>query len=164
MFQPWRSSRCCSRFQSRSFMVSRLSCIFLPRASANSTFARPFPLKYIESGTSVSPCRVDRALEPGDFTVLEQELALPPWLMVQAVPVAVFGDVTVDQPYLVAFNRGIAFSDRTFAAAERFHFGAGELDSSLEPILNEIVEARPPVLGDDLLLVEWLGQRLGHGA
>src|SRR4051794_1518735 len=52
------SSRCCSRFQSRSFIVSRLSCTFLPRASASSTLALPLPLKYIDNGTSVSPWRV----------------------------------------------------------------------------------------------------------
>ena len=37
--------RCWSRFQSRSLIVSRLSWVFLPLASASSTFARPVELK-----------------------------------------------------------------------------------------------------------------------
>src|ERR1041385_875360 len=39
------SNRPFSRCQSRFFAVSRLSCSFLPRASASSTLARPFSLK-----------------------------------------------------------------------------------------------------------------------
>src|SRR5690606_29058611 len=39
------SSRRFCRFQSRSFSVSRLSCSFLPLASASSSFALPFSLK-----------------------------------------------------------------------------------------------------------------------
>ena len=40
-----RISRAFSRFQVRSFSVSRLSCSFLPRPSPSSTFARPRSLK-----------------------------------------------------------------------------------------------------------------------
>ncbi len=40
-----RSSRPRSRSQLRFFSVSRLSCSFLPRASASSILARPFSLK-----------------------------------------------------------------------------------------------------------------------
>lgn len=40
-----RISRPFSRFQSRAFSVSRLSCSCFPRASAISIFARPFSLK-----------------------------------------------------------------------------------------------------------------------
>ena len=40
-----RISRDLSRFQSRSFSVSRLSCIFLPRPSAMAILARPLALK-----------------------------------------------------------------------------------------------------------------------
>src|SRR5687768_18473705 len=83
--------------------------------------------------------------------------------MVEAIAVAVFGDVAVDQPNLLALDGGIALRDRPLAAAQRLHFGAGELDSRLEPLLDEIVETRAPVLGDDLGLVERGWQRLGHG-
>ena len=40
-----RSNRPRSRSQLRFFSVSRLSCSFLPRASASSTLARPLSLK-----------------------------------------------------------------------------------------------------------------------
>ena len=36
-----------------------------------------------------------------------------------------------------------------------------QLDPGLEPLLDEIVEARAPVLGDDLGLVEFGDGRLG---
>src|SRR5579883_63272 len=52
-----RISRPFSRSQVRFFSVSRLSCSFLPRASATSTLARPLSLKYIFSGTIVMPSR-----------------------------------------------------------------------------------------------------------
>src|SRR6516225_3952423 len=51
-----RSRRPFWRCQSRFFSVSRLSWIFLPRASASSTLAMPRTLKYIFSGTSVMLC------------------------------------------------------------------------------------------------------------
>ncbi len=40
-----RMSRDLSRFQSRAFSLSRLSCSFLPRPSAMAILARPFALK-----------------------------------------------------------------------------------------------------------------------
>ena len=44
-FMDLATSRAAYRFQSRSLIVSRLSCAFLPLASASSTLARPRPLK-----------------------------------------------------------------------------------------------------------------------
>src|SRR5437868_3503482 len=105
-----------------------------------------------------------RAVELGDFPVLEQQLPRPPRLMVEAVAVAIFGDMAVDQPDLGALGGGIALGNRTLALAERFHLGAGQLNSGLEPFLDEIVEARAAVFGHDLALVERLRKRLGHGA
>ena len=70
------------------------------------------------------------------------------------VAVAVFRDVAVDQPDLLALHRRIAFGDRALAVAKRLHLGPGQRDARLEPVLDEIIEARAPVLGDDLLLVE----------
>src|SRR3546814_3302229 len=68
-----------------------------------------------------------------------------------------FGDVAVDQPNLIAFHLGIAFGDRPFAETQRLHLGALQRDARLEHLLDRIVEARAPVLGDDLLLVEFGG-------
>src|SRR5678815_3134587 len=75
---------------------------------------------------------------------------------------AVFGNMAVDQPYFLALDRRIAFSDRPFAVAKRLHLGAGQLDPSLEPFLYEIIEARTPVFSHDFLFVERLRKRLGH--
>ena len=96
--------------------------------------------------------------------MLQEQLPLAPGLMIEAVAVAIFGYVAVDQPDLFAIDGRIALRDRAFAAAQGFHLGSGQLDTRLEPLLDEIVEARPPVLGDGLLLVERLRERLGHCA
>ena len=84
--------------------------------------------------------------------------------MIEPVAVAVFRNMAVDQPDFLAFDRRIAFRDRALAMAQRFDFGSGELDSRLESFLDEIIEARAAVFGHDPLLVERLGQRLGHEA
>ncbi len=56
LFQAWRFlariTRCFSRFQSRSFSLSRLSCSCLPRARPRSILARLF-FQYIASGIRV---------------------------------------------------------------------------------------------------------------
>src|SRR6267143_5384275 len=52
-----RSRRPFSRDQSRFFSLSRLSCSFLPLATASSSLARPRSLKYSFSGISVMPSR-----------------------------------------------------------------------------------------------------------
>ena len=70
-----------------------------------------------------------RAVELGDFAVLEQQFPRPPRLVVEAIAVAVFGDVAVDQPHLVALDRRVALGDRAFALAQRLHFGAGRAGS-----------------------------------
>src|SRR5690242_11903444 len=82
--------------------------------------------------------------------------------MVEPVAMAVFRHVAVDEPDFVSVDRRIALRDRAFALAKRLHLGAGELDSCLEPLLDEIVETGAPVFGHDLLLVEGLRKRLGH--
>src|SRR3546814_8738237 len=70
--------------------------------------------------------------------------------------------VGVDQPDFLLLHLGIAFGDRAFAEAERLHLGAGERDAGFIFVLDGIIVARAPVLGDDLLLVETLGARTGH--
>src|SRR3990170_203240 len=105
-----------------------------------------------------------RALELGDFTAAEQQFPLAARLMIHAVAVAIFGDRAVDQPDLLAFDRGIAFGDRPLAAAQRLDLGAAQLDPGFEPFLDEIIVARAPVLGDDFGLVERGWKRLGHQA
>src|SRR3954465_518581 len=104
----------------------------------------------------------DRAEHLVDLAGGEEELARPLGLVVEAVAVAEFGDVGVDQPHLAVLHFGIALRDRAFAEAQRLHLGAGERDPRLIFVLDRIIEARPPVLGDDLLLVERFGARADH--
>src|SRR3569832_2971140 len=104
----------------------------------------------------------DRALKLGDLALLEQQFALAPRLMVEAVAVAIFGNVAVDQPHFLAVNGGIGLRDRSLAGAQRLDLGTRQLDPCLKPLLDKIIEARAPVLGHDLLLVELLRKRLGH--
>src|SRR5690242_15530600 len=82
--------------------------------------------------------------------------------MVEPVAMAVFRHVAIDEPDFLTVHGRIALRDRAFAVAQGFHLGSGEQDPRLEPLLDEIIEARTPVFGDDLLLVEGLRERLGH--
>src|SRR3546814_7449613 len=62
-----------------------------------------------------------------------------------------------------AFHLGIALGDGALAEAQRFDLGPLQRDPRLEHLLDRIVEARAPVLGDNLLLVEFGGGlRTGH--
>ena len=69
----------------------------------------------------------DRPLKLGNLTVLEQQFARSARLVVEPVAVAVFRDVAVDEPDLVAFDGRVAFGDRSLAMAER-RFRAGQLN------------------------------------
>jgi hypothetical protein len=102
-------------------------------------------------------------MELADLALAQEQLALATGLMVHPVAVAVFGDMTVDQPHLFFVQGRIAFGDRALALAKRLDLGSGENDPRLELILNEIIVTRAPVFGNDLALVERLGVRLGHG-
>ena len=61
--------------------------------------------------------------------------------MVEPVAVAVFRDVAVDEPDLVAFD-GRGFRRSILAMAERLHFRAGQLNPGFEAVLDEIIETR----------------------
>src|SRR4051812_48113936 len=52
------------------------------------------------------------AVQPGYLSTLEQQFTRPPRLVVEAVAVTVFGNVAVDQPNFLAFDRRIALGDR----------------------------------------------------
>jgi hypothetical protein len=72
--------------------------------------------------------------------------------------------MAVDQPHFLTISCGVALGDRAFALTKRFHLRTRELNTSLEPLLDEIIESCPTVFGHDLLLVERLRKRLGHEA
>ena len=98
----------------------------------------------------------------GNLALMQQQLARALGLVVEAVAVAEFGDIGVDQPDFALAHFGIALRNRALAKAQRLHFGPGQHDPGLEHILDIIVELRPPVLGNDLLLVECCVGRTGH--
>jgi hypothetical protein len=124
----------------------------------------PSAVKIDRQGHEREALAVHRSMQLGDFATLQQQLPLASRLMVEAVAVAIFRNVAVDQPHLVILDGGVTLRYRSLALPQRFYLGSGELNPGLEPLLDEIVESRPPVLGDDLLLVELLRERLGHGA
>ena len=98
-----------------------------------------------------------------DLAAVEQQLAGPLGFMVEAVAVAEFGNVGIDQPYLAAPDLGIAFRNRPFPETKAFHFRTGQGDPGFEGVIDMIVKTRAAVLGDGLLLVEGSGFGSNHG-
>src|SRR5262249_24919338 len=92
---------------------------------------------------------LDRAHELVDLAAVKEELAHAFGRMIEAAALQIFRDVGIDQPDLPAARVGIGFGDRRLAAAQRFHFRAGERDAGLEGLANLVIEARFAVLGDD---------------
>src|SRR3990170_1447222 len=86
---------------------------------------------------------------PNLFPV-QQKLAAPRRSMTAAASLGVLGDVGVDQIKLAALARGIGVRDIGPAGAERLYLGAHQRDARLELLLDVVVEARLPVLGDEL--------------
>src|SRR3546814_2550536 len=81
-----------------------------------------------------------------DLTPVEQQLARTPRFVIVPIAVTEFGNITVDQPNLIAFYLGITLGDRALAEAQRFDLGPLQRDPRLEHLLDRIVEARAPVL------------------
>ena len=63
---------------------------------------------------------------------------------------AIGRDVGVDQHDLAPLHRRIALGDIGAADTQRLDLGAGEHQPGLDVVFQEIVEPRPPVLGDRL--------------
>ena len=145
-----RISRPRSRSQERFFSVSRLSCSFLPRASAISTLARPFLVEIELERHDGHALALDRADQPVDLALVQQQFARPLRRMIEAARLQIFRNVGIDQPDLAAARVGIGFCDRRLAGAQRFHLAAGEHDAGLECLADLVVEARLAVVGDHL--------------
>src|SRR5690606_2672549 len=107
---------------------------------------------------------LDRADHLLDLALMEQQLARPLGLVIEAVAVAELGNVGIDQPGLAIMHVRIALGDRALAAPQALHFGARQRDPGFEHVFDEILEPRAPVLGDGLLLVERGGLGSGHGS
>jgi len=59
------------------------------------------------------------------------------------------GDVRTHHEHLAAAQVDMGFGDLGFAGAQRFDLPALERESGLVTLLDEVIEARPAVLGDD---------------
>ncbi|PAV65923.1 hypothetical protein WR25_04339 [Diploscapter pachys] len=106
----------------------------------------------------------DGAMELVYLTFVKQQFTRALGFVIEAVAVAEFGDVGVDQPHLPVAHLGIAFADAALAEAQGFHLGAGERDPRLIDGIDAVFEPRLAVLGDDLLLVEGGGLGTRHWA
>ncbi len=104
----------------------------------------------------------DGAVELADLARVHQQFARPFRLVVEAVAVAEFGDVGVDQPHLPVLQLGIGLGDRPLALAQRLDLGPGERDPRLDDVVDEIFIARAAVLGDDLGLDAGRDGGAGH--
>src|SRR3954467_4481399 len=113
-----------SRLQSRFFSDSRLSCSFLPLATASKSLARPRSLKYSLSGISVMPSRSTAPISllicflcssnlrgrPTHLLVCllgQRNFAGPLGLVVEGVSWRFSGDVGFDQPYPAPLGMGV---------------------------------------------------------
>ena len=83
---------------------------------------------------------------------MQQQLARPARLVIEAVGLQIFGDIGVEEPDLAALLARIALPDRRLAAAQRLHLGAGQRDAGLEGLADLVVEARLAVVGRDLVV------------
>ena len=107
------------------------------------------------------PSPLDRAREPVDLALVQQQLARPRGLMRVAAGLRVFGDMGVDQvERAAAFVRRIGVGDIGLAGAQRLHLRAGQHEAGLERVLDRIVEAGLAVLGDELAALALLRHRL----
>src|SRR5690606_31120677 len=103
---------------------------------------------------------LDGADQLVDLLAVQQQLPVAARLMVEAVRHLVGRDVSVDQHHLAPLRRDIAFGDVRPPVAQGLDFGAQQLDSGLDVVLEEVVEACAPIFGDRLLL----GRVSGHQA
>src|SRR6056297_97822 len=71
-------------------------------------------------------------------------------------------DVGVDEPKFAILHRRIAFGDVGGVFAQGFHFGPFENDATLEVVLDSVIIARAPILGDHLVIRVIL--EFGHSA
>ena len=73
--------------------------------------------------------------------LVQQQLARALGLVVEAVGLAVFRNIGVDQPELAALHRGIGFGEIGAALAQRLHLRALQLDAGLEGVEDLVVDS-----------------------
>src|SRR5258708_4813842 len=93
---------------------------------------------------------IDRAHQLVDLLPVQQQLARPLRLMVEAISLQIFRNISVDQPDLAVLGIGIGFRDGGLAVADRLDLGAGQRDARFHRVLDRIIEPGLAVFGDDL--------------
>lgn len=92
----------------------------------------------------------DPSLKPFEFMGMHEQLAWSIGIMVKNRAVGIFGNMDIPQPKFAFFYNGVAIGEGNLAHTKGFDFRAKQHDAALEVFLNCVVEARPPVQGDDL--------------
>src|SRR5215208_1372041 len=82
---------------------------------------------------------------------MQEQLPLARGLMIGIAAMAVRIDMDVVDPHFAAVHAGVAVAQVDVAFADRFHFGALELDAGLERLQDVVVVERLAVLSDALL-------------
>src|SRR5690606_28037321 len=75
---------------------------------------------------------LNRPWQAGNLAFVQQQLPGPLGFMFEAVAMAEFRDVGIDQPRLAIADFAIGFRDRAFAEAQAFHYRPGQRDAGLE--------------------------------
>jgi len=95
--------------------------------------------------------RLRLAEELVDLGSVEEQLPLALGLVVVAVALFEWGDVSADQPGLVALDARVGVRQVDLAGPDGLDLGAGQDEAGLERVLDREFVPRPAVQGDRLL-------------
>src|SRR5206468_4069044 len=88
------------------------------------------------------------ALEERDLALVQEELPRAERLVVLATGMRPRRDVDPAQPGLALLDPRVAVPQVRMTRAERLDLRAGQAEPGLDPLLDGVVEARPPVVGE----------------
>src|SRR6185312_10313311 len=92
-----------------------------------------------------------RAQQLVALLAVEQQLARPPFLVVEAVGRFVYRDMGIEQPQLALHLAGIGFRDAGMAAAQALHLAAQQHDAGLQRLVDEVIVAGAAILRDETI-------------
>ena len=93
---------------------------------------------------------IDGLAKLRDLPFVQQQFPRPPGLVVEAISFGVFRDVAIDEEDFPALRMRIGIADRGLAAAQRLHLCAGQHDTGLHHLFDEVVVPRLAVVRRDL--------------
>ena len=98
------------------------------------------------------PFSLGRRPESREFALSDQQLPLPPFVVLEGFRLVVGRDVAVDQPKLGIFYGSVAFRDVRLAAPKRLDLGTFKHNPALDLILDRVVIAGAPVASDNFVI------------